>query len=159
MCAHLGDLYLHTSDPFADVENPGRAEWRLVCAILELRLEDAFGAPKGRSQVQGCLRMLPALGTFAFLGLFFFKIIVKIMFCDCIGIKMDIFTLYMKAFLTKCPFLSSHLKRTETSFCELLKIFGGVGTVPTVPSGAVVIWVSIVATRRSPKGGSGGLGG
>lgn len=105
----------------------------------------------------GCSR---ALGTFAFLGLFFLKIIVKIIFCDCIGIKMDIFTLYMKAFLTKCPFFSSHLKRTETSFCELLKIFWGVGTVPTVPNGAVVIWVSIVATRRrSPKGGSGGLGG
>lgn len=85
---------VHTSEPFADVGNPGRGEWRLECAVLELRLEDAFGAPTRRSQVQGCRRVL----TFAFLGLFFFKIIVNIIFCDCIGIKMNIFTLYIKAF-------------------------------------------------------------
>lgn len=69
---------------------------------------------KGDVRCRAALGLSQTLGTFAFLGSFFLKIILKIIFYDCIGIKMDIWILYIKTFLKWKLIFSSHLKRTKT---------------------------------------------
>lgn len=86
--------------------------------------------------MQSCIMTSMDLKHFCFSGSpFFLNIIFKIIFCDCIGIKMDIFILHIKTFLTTSLFSSCSLKKKH--FCVLLKILCAIGIVPTVPNGAV----------------------
>lgn len=62
--------------------------------------------------MQSCIMTLMNLKHFCFSGSpFFLNIIFKIILCDCIGIKMDIFILHIITFLTKNLFFLSHLKK------------------------------------------------
>lgn len=62
--------------------------------------------------MQSCIMTSMDLKHFCFSGSpFFLNIIFKIIFCDCIGIKMDIFILHIKTFLTKSLFSSCSLKK------------------------------------------------